>query len=741
MTNDNTPRKSKGTDAQDSKDLRVYDAHEQGVDQDIREVPPSSQERNTRLARYKDNRQALTQKLNSEHGIEGPFRPKKPDAGASYAVIYLRVSTEEQAKVGGTAEGYSIPYQREACRTKAAAMGLVVVEEYVDAGHSAKSANRPKLKQMLRELAPRGIRYVIVHKIDRLARNKRDDFIINEAIAEAGAALVSVVDLVDDSPQGRFNYTIQAGLAQLYSDNLAVEVMKGLTTKVEAGGTPYRVPVGYLNKRRIEGSADIRWVEIDPDRAQLIAWAFYQYATGDWSISRLRQALNDKGFTTRSTARHPGRTLSVNGLHKILTNPYYAGIVPYMGVYHEGKHDAIIDMTTWLRVQDVLHAHNAAGDKDRTHAHYLKGSIFCGDCGSRLIFSRNKNRHGTAYDYFICMGRHLKRTPCARKAVPVSLIETGVEDFYRTFQVNPRQVAQIQRAIRAELIGQRAEAAVMAAIATKRLRETRDERDLLLKAHYAGAVPLDLLKSEMDRLVRAIAAAEKDLAAASASATHIEGQLERALLLASNCSASYLAASPAIRRIMNQGFFEKLYIAQDGSVGRADLTEPFVLLLAGQTSGTAQVVPGQTADTCDDRTPSAAPPAAQDVPDASWRTRPAVVLAKINNNETPGQTVLSGGSKLITLAEAEGFEPPDGCPSSAFKADAFGRSATLPWGVRVAGQSSGVSASMAPTRSKTLASVACWVSVVRSIMCRRTPSRWVGAASRSLAMPVWVSTA
>ena len=32
------------------------------------------------------------------------------------------------------------------------------------------------------------------------------------------------------------------------------------------------------------------------------------------------------------------------------------------------------------------------------------------------------------------------------------------------------------------------------------------------------------------------------------------------------------------------------------------------------------------------------------------------------------------------IAEAEGFEPPDGLPSSAFKADAFGRSATLPWG-------------------------------------------------------------
>ena len=40
-------------------------------------------------------------------------------------------------------------------------------------------------------------------------------------------------------------------------------------------------------------------------------------------------------------------------------------------------------------------------------------------------------------------------------------------------------------------------------------------------------------------------------------------------------------------------------------------------------------------------------------------------------------------------AEAEGFEPPDGLPSSAFKADAFGRSATLPWGQRSGGYGAG----------------------------------------------------
>ncbi len=79
-------------------------------------------------------------------------------------------------------------------------------------------------------------------------------------------------------------------------------------------------------------------------------------------------------------------------MNRILRNVYYTGIVPFMGAYYEGDHDALVDISTWLRVQDVLHAHNRAGDKDREHAHYLKGSIFCGECGSRLIFSRNRGK-------------------------------------------------------------------------------------------------------------------------------------------------------------------------------------------------------------------------------------------------------------------------------------------------------------------------------------------------------------
>jgi DNA invertase Pin-like site-specific DNA recombinase len=87
------------------------------------------------------------------------------------AVIYLRVSTAEQAKAAGAEEGYSIPAQREACTHKAHELGAEVVAEFADRGESARSAARPELQKMLRRLTEHGdIDFVIVHRIDRSGR-------------------------------------------------------------------------------------------------------------------------------------------------------------------------------------------------------------------------------------------------------------------------------------------------------------------------------------------------------------------------------------------------------------------------------------------------------------------------------------------------------------------------------------------------------------------------------------------
>src|ERR1700744_1961500 len=91
---------------------------------------------------------------------------------AKVAVSYARVSTKEQAERDGDPEGDSLPAQLEANRRKATSMNAAVLREFVERGESARSADtRPELQTMLAYIKEHAVDYVIVHKVDRLARN------------------------------------------------------------------------------------------------------------------------------------------------------------------------------------------------------------------------------------------------------------------------------------------------------------------------------------------------------------------------------------------------------------------------------------------------------------------------------------------------------------------------------------------------------------------------------------------
>ena len=499
------------------------------------------------------------------------------------AFCYLRVSTKEQARTGGGAEGYSIPAQREACHTKATTLGAVIEAEYVDAGESARSADRDDLQRMLQDIKTVRPDYVIVHKIDRLARNRADDIAINLLLKKHGVTLISCMENIDDTPSGRLLYGLLAEIAQFYSGNLAQEVMKGLLRKAEEGGTPFRAPLGYVNCRESRGGASYSWVELDQERADIIRWCFEQYSTGEWSAIDLTLAARAKGLTSRPTLKKPVQPISLTTMYHVLQNPYYMGVVSYQGIHYEGKHPALIEPDVWLMVQDILAAHAHTGEKDRVHTHYLRSTVYCPSCGGRLVYSENKGNGGT-YSYFVCVKKKTKLSNCTRPSIRVERIEDGIAAFYRTFQLPREHVAQIREAVRAELATQQGEARRSLDRATKRKTELQQERQKLLQAHYAGAIPQDLLASEMQRLTRALVIAETEISAAKTTNNDIEETLAAALRAATRCASAYLTASDPIRRQINQGFFKKLFIAEDGSVERAELTEPFAALFNASPS-------------------------------------------------------------------------------------------------------------------------------------------------------------
>ena len=501
------------------------------------------------------------------------------------AVSYLRVSTRDQARRGGgDDEGFSIPAQRDANRRKAASLGAIVTKEFVDRGASARSVNRPELQLMLEYLADHDVDYVIVHKLDRLARSRADDVEITKALDSFNVRLVSTTESIDQTPSGMLLHGIMSSIAEFYSRNLAAEVMKGMTQKARSGGTVGRAPLGYRNHRIVDSEGrEMRTVIPDAERAPFAVLAFGLYATGDWTISGLVDHLNQRGLTTTPTPRMPSRPITEGLLHKVLTNPYYKGQTKFQGVQYNGRHEALVDEATWQRVQDVLASH-VNGERVRKHPHFLKSTVYCGQCGERLLVQHSTSASGMKYPYFSCAGRHSKRSDCTLRSVLIYEVEKKLEEHYQRIQLDSNFRENVEAMIRDEFRSTREHVEAEQGDLKREQEKLERERQKLLEAHYAGAVPIDLLGREQERISRALNKIATQLAATSLEFEAVERNLQLALDLTVDCGAAYRDAPEHIKRMFNQAFFAKVLVIQDDeSTGEvrleAELREPFDTLL------------------------------------------------------------------------------------------------------------------------------------------------------------------
>jgi site-specific DNA recombinase len=107
--------------------------------------------------------------------------------------------------------------------------------------------------------------------------------------------------------------------------------------------------------------------------------------------------------------------------------------VEYCGRRLLGRHDQLIDRDTFDRAQVLMASRSVAGDQPSRHEHYLRGSLYCAECGGRLLYTKNRGKGGL-YEYFSCTNRYTRRIGgrCHSPHYPTHLVERAVEQHYRT---------------------------------------------------------------------------------------------------------------------------------------------------------------------------------------------------------------------------------------------------------------------------------------------------------------------
>ncbi len=487
------------------------------------------------------------------------------------AVVYVRVSDESQAETD-TDGGYSLPVQRQDCRKAALDLGATFVEVYEEPGRSGTARNRPALNEALQRARGQDIGWFVVHKASRLARNARDALNIEYELAQAGVQLVAATEAWDESPMGKLMKLLQFGFDQAYSERLQEDVRNKMQEKARRGGTPHVAPQGYLNVRKnIDGIANVARVEIDPERASHITWAFRAFATGEYTVKSLTDELTDRGFTARPTRKYPERPISRSTVAKMLRNPYYIGIVTWGGQQYPGDHEHLTDATTFNKVQDVLNSNNTGGDKSWRYKRYLKGTLRCGYCHRQLGFLHGRG-NGGAYEYFYCLGRQ-QGNGCPQRYIPLFEAEAAVERYYPTIQHEiKRRLPRLKEAARSLLDNYADHASAAAQKQHARISRLQREQKKLLQLAYDDALPDTVVSDELRRITGELAEAEQALTATKVDLGDVDRRFDQLCRLLEAADQAYLNAPDEIRRTHNRFWFRWLDI-KDDEITDHELTE------------------------------------------------------------------------------------------------------------------------------------------------------------------------
>src|SRR5215216_4025888 len=146
------------------------------------------------------------------------------------AILYARVSTEEQAR-----SGFSLAQQLEALREYAAREGYDVLEEVQDPGQSGANLERPGMDRVRGLVAAGGVSVVLAQDRDRFSREPAYHYLLRREFEEHGTKIRALNDRGDDSPEGELTDGILDQLAKYEKAKIAERTRRGKLRKAREG--------------------------------------------------------------------------------------------------------------------------------------------------------------------------------------------------------------------------------------------------------------------------------------------------------------------------------------------------------------------------------------------------------------------------------------------------------------------------------------------------------------------------
>lgn len=308
------------------------------------------------------------------------------------AILYLRVSTDEQAD-----RGYSLPHQEEVLQRYCSMNNIEVVAIFKE-DHSAKTFDRPEWSNLLRLVKKsRGtIDYILFIKWDRFSRNVADAYGMISILNRNGVEPQAIEQPLDMTiPENKIMLAFYLAAPEVENDRRALNVTAGMRRAKKEGRWMATAPKGYRNARDEQN----RKVIVPSKDANFIIEAFELINKNIYTIEEVRKKLCEKGFIC-----------SKNNFHKLIRNSVYCGIIKIPANKTEeettakGQHQPLISEELFWSVQDILEGRRPKHPVKHTRMDKLplRGFLICPKCGTHLTGSASRGKMGKRYFYYHC---------------------------------------------------------------------------------------------------------------------------------------------------------------------------------------------------------------------------------------------------------------------------------------------------------------------------------------------------
>lgn len=417
------------------------------------------------------------------------------------AVAYARFSSNNQ-------RDESIDAQLRAIREYCEREKIQLVEIYTDEAQTATTDNRDDFMNMIDDIfaGKHDIDMVLVHKFNRFARNKYDSAIYKKRLRDIGVTVVSVTQPIDDSPEGRILESLIEAMDEYYSENLALEVKKGMLENALKGK--------HTGGGKLLGlSVDNEGYYYPDENAHIVKRIFQEYADGV-PKAQIVARLNEEGYRNQY-----GRPFNTRTLFDLLQNEKYVGNF----VYHHTStqtirldgiiKNPIIDTNLWEEVQQKRQNRNKP--RYRKRKYIMTGKLRCGVCGFTYCGAggKKKNKKGEVAAYYKCAGKTKHKNSCDNPSLNKEYYEKLIIDTITENVLTDNAIEQIAKMVLAQLEKERKAPQIPTAKLVKQLNKVKDQQAKLMDLYINGGIDMAMVEEKNKAL--------------KAEKKHLEEQIEK----------------------------------------------------------------------------------------------------------------------------------------------------------------------------------------------------------------------